>query len=111
MPKKPPRKKIVTTRYETEPEPVIPSVPAFEEDPDEEALSGILSQFGPGDVAIKVYREGPNGQQFLYRAGADVNEESIAARCGPGKYTLKVIINGEFRKAIPIEIGSTLQDA
>src|SRR5215470_15028819 len=107
LPTKKPRKRIVTTFEDAEP--AEASVPALELDPDEETLSSIMGQFGPGDVVIKVYRQTPNGLEYLYPAGPEVNEESVRASCGPGRYILKVIISGEFRKAIPINIGQTLQ--
>src|SRR5262245_26363189 len=100
---KKPRKRIVTTFEEPEPE----SLPALELDPDEETLSGIVNQFGPGDVSIKVYKLLPTGREYCYTAGPETNEETIrASGYGPGKYLMQVLINGEFRKAIPIGIAA-----
>src|SRR5262249_34701231 len=99
---KKPRKRIVTTFEEPEPE----SIPVLE-DPDEETLSGIVNQFGPGDVSIKVYKLLPTGREYCYTAGPETNEETIrASGYGPGKYFMQVLINGEFRKAIPIGIAA-----
>src|SRR5262245_42211774 len=99
---KKPRKRIVTTFEEPEPE----SIPVLD-DPDEETLSGIVNQFGPGDVSIKVYKLLPTGREYCYTAGPETNEETIrASGYGPGKYLMQVLINGEFRKAIPIGIAA-----
>lgn len=105
MPRKPPRR---TTTPDDEPERrIFPPSPFIEPDPDEETLAQVVDQFGPGDLQIKVYKISDGVESFChtFNAATEANEESVRRLgYGPGRYNLKIIIGGVFRKVQQIAI-------
>lgn len=76
-------------------------------DPDEETIASIVDQFGPGDLQIKVYKIKEGSPEYCTTLGspAEANEEHIRGLgYGAGKFLLKIIIDGVFKKSIPIAI-------
>jgi hypothetical protein len=90
------------------PRDVAPPLEEAYEDPADDTVRSILSQFGaPGDVEIKVYRKTPTGKSYCYTTSSqEFSEESIRDNPfgGPGRYALHIYAGGEFRLAKDINI-------
>jgi len=80
-------------------------------DPEEETLSDILSQFGGVDVQIKVYRLDQGMRQYCATLTnpTEASEEFVRGLgYGAGRYVLHIIIDGAFRKALPMAIAEKI---
>jgi hypothetical protein len=80
----------------------------FPPDQQEETIEALVSQFGGGEVQVKIYKQLPGGiESYWYTAAPDqVDEERIRAANGGhgGQFVLKIMAGGEFRKSIPMNL-------
>jgi hypothetical protein len=73
---------------------------------DTEALQEVLSQFGETNVQLKVFQQTSTGPRFCYHCQT-LDEEFIQKNWGGGDYTVRVFINGKYKKNIPIKIAAS----
>jgi hypothetical protein len=74
---------------------------------DAEALKSVLNQFGETNVMLKIVRV--NGE-YCYRSET-LDEEFIQKNFGGGEYNVRIFIDGQYKKTMPLKIASRLVSA
>jgi hypothetical protein len=71
---------------------------------DTETLQEVLKEFGDSTVLFKVFQQTPTGQAFCFPCHPPIDEEFIQREWGGGDFTIRIYIDGKFRKSIPLKI-------
>jgi hypothetical protein len=72
---------------------------------DSETLEGVLQQFGITEgVLFRIYRQTPAGEEFQYES-ATYSETFLQQNRGKGVYSVRIFINGKYKKTIVVLIG------
>jgi hypothetical protein len=67
---------------------------------DVEMLNDVLDQFGQREnVLFRIYKQTPNGNSFCYET-TEYNVTFLQRERGAGIYTVRIFINGKFKKSI-----------
>lgn len=67
---------------------------------DAEMLNDVLDQFGQREnVLFRIYKQTPNGNSFCYET-TEYNVTFLQRERGAGIYTIRIFINGKFKKSI-----------
>jgi hypothetical protein len=67
---------------------------------DTETLNDVLAQFGQQEnVLYRIYKQTPNGNSFCYET-TEYNVTFLQRERGAGVYTVRIFINGRFKKSI-----------
>lgn len=76
---------------------------------DAETLKTVLENFGQTDnVTYRVYKQVPTGPPSFQYQSSTFDEEFLQRERGAGIYTVRVFINGKFKRAITVQCDAPL---
>ena len=73
----------------------------------DENLQALLSQYGQSPIRIKLYRIiAGSSPEFCYETSELIDESTIQSMFGGGKYTLRIFVDNQLKKTIPLSIAN-----